>query len=155
MSETDSLHEEWRQVCKAQRQMAQAFPCYVPLMVFEDRFQWQYTDRWVIKFVLETWCAPARWHGSIVLFEDVPNTENQYGLPQKAHLPPSQWTPEHFQEARALLADVFGPILRPGDNSQKALDYTGPDCLHWVVPCDHLLDIRGVNGRQKSALVTS
>jgi hypothetical protein len=133
--------ESFKKKCAKQRGIAQRFPAYDRNMVLIDEYRWK-MGPWHLMFMLETWNKRRQvWHGSAAVLElightpveDVPEQRDlKYKLevPQEAWLATCSWEPEHFEQARYILAEVFGPILRPGDDHQQALETTGLWSLH-------------------------
>lgn len=125
---------EFKRQCIAHREVARRFPAYDKEMATLDDYHWILGD-WSLSFLLETWAKPV-WHGSVAVL-DVPykvNTIIRVDLPAPQPLWTKDWDEDHFKQARFLLAEMFGPILRPGDKSQHATDTVGPMALHWHVP---------------------
>ena len=44
------------------------------------------------------------------------------------------WERIHFEQARYILAECLGPLLRPGDSHQQAKETRGTVSLHWELP---------------------
>ena len=128
----------WRERCAEQRKIAEEYPAFDKRMVTVEEYQWN-LGPWRIIFCLEIWSAP-RWNASVSIQEEVAHETVELGNGQKAEIPQdamlmlSSWSPEHFEQAKFILGEVFGPILRPGDDHQKALEFHGLNALHWIVP---------------------
>ena len=124
--------------CRDQREIARRWPAYDPRMVGVEEFGWR-LGPWSLRFALEIWGEP-RWHGSAAVLEEIGSETLDIGngakvdVPQDALLAVSSWSPEHFEQARFILAETFGPILRPHDKFQPALETMGLWCMHWQIP---------------------
>lgn len=132
--------ERFRKKCVDQRKIAQRWPAYDRRMASVEEYGWR-LGPWTVRFMLETWKKPV-WHGSAAVIEQVGYqtvVPSKWGselieIPQDALLATKSWEPEHFQQARYILAEVFGPILRPGDKTQEALETLALWAMHWHVP---------------------
>ena len=123
--------------CEDQRRIAEKWPAYDPRMGMVEEYRWR-LGPWAVCFMLETWKRPT-WHGSAAILEEIAQqtvVPSKWGsalveIPQDALLATASWVPEHYEQARFILAEVFGPILRPGDDQQEALETVGLWGLHW------------------------
>lgn len=57
-------------------------------------------------------------------------------IPQDALLAVKSWHPEHFEQARFLMAEMLGPYLTSGDKHQPAEEHEGLWALHHRVRYD-------------------
>ena len=131
-----TLEQEWKAHCARQRDIARFAPCYAPIQCVHPRYRWTREGRWHLTFTLETWCAPPVWHATVVLLEDLKGTENKWGMPEQGLLATSVWDIAQWDEARHLLADAMGEILRPNDDSQQAEEVVGLFGTHWRIVAD-------------------
>lgn len=128
----------WKQMCAEHRLIAERWPAYDRAMVTVEDY-WFKLGPWRIGFCLEIWAKPM-WVGSTSIqeqigYETVELTNKQkIEVPQDALLSISSWTPEHFEQARFILGETFGPILRPNDPHQAALEFSGLMTFQWRVP---------------------
>lgn len=128
----------WKERCAEQRKIAETYPAFDKRMVTVEEYRWT-LGPWTIMFMLEIWDKPV-WRASVSIQEQIAyetvELENKAKIevPQDALLAVSSWVPEHFEQARFILGEVFGPILRPGDDHQKALEFQGLMCLQWIIP---------------------
>lgn len=128
----------WKQMAEDHRKIAEEYPAFSRAMVNVEDY-WFKLGPWRIGFMLEIWSAPM-WVGSAsiqeqIAFETVEMENGQkIEVPQDALLAVSSWTPEHFEQARFILGEVFGPILRPADDHQPALEFRGLMTMQWRVP---------------------
>jgi hypothetical protein len=133
----------WKERCADQRKIAEEYPAYDPRMALVEEYQFN-IGPWRLVFYLEVWGKKPMWHGGAsiqeqVAYETVTITEGMYAgtkmeVPQDALLAVSSWMPEHFEQARYILAEVFGPILKPGDKFQPAEETRGLFTLQWRTP---------------------
>jgi len=129
----------FKRKCEEQRKLAERYPAYDSRMGMVEEYGWR-LGPWSLRFCLETWKRPV-WHGSAAIFEEVGAetvVPSKWGsqvveIPQDALLATTSWVPEHYQQARFILAQIFGPILRPGDQQQGALETVALWGLHWHV----------------------
>ena len=125
--------DRFKKKCEDQRKLAEKWPAYDKRMAFVEDYRWQ-MGPWALAFMLETWGKEPVWHGSAAVVELVGHTTVDHKLrmevPQEALLATTSWDPEHFRQARYILAEVFGPILRPGDKHQPALETKALWALH-------------------------
>lgn len=137
--------DKFKAKCRDQRRIAERWPAYDKRMGTVEEYACQ-LGPWHLVFLLEVWDEPAMWHGSAAILEQIGTQsvkfeQNNWGfkagtiaeIPQDALLSIQSWVPEHFEQARFILAEVFGPILRPGDDHQQAEETTGLWALHWRV----------------------
>lgn len=99
---------------------------------------------WRAIFLLATYLPKSEWQGSVSLLEQVgykrviiPDGKFKGGWfdrPDDEYLPLKQWEREHWEQARFILAELFGDIIRPGDNSQRAVEVDSENVLAWRVP---------------------
>lgn len=128
----------WKDKCAEQRKIAKQWPAYDKRMITCEEYQFA-IGPWHLVFCLEIFSKPA-WVGSAsiqeeVAYETVTGAHGEkFEVPQDALLAVSSWHSEHFEQARFILAEVFGDILRPGDKHQPALEKRGLMTLQWVVP---------------------
>lgn len=130
----------FKKKCEDQRRIAEKWPAYDRRMAAVEEYCWT-MGPWRLIFMLETWSKPV-WHGSASVQEEIGTqtiVQSKWGseaveIPQDALLATQSWHPEHFEQARFILAEVFGPILRPGDDHQRALETVGLMALHHQVP---------------------
>jgi hypothetical protein len=119
----------WKEMAMDHRKIAAAYPCYDRRMISVEDY-WFKLGPWRIGFCLEIWSLPM-WVGSASIQEQIGyetielEGKGKIEVPQDALLSISSWTPEHFEQARFILGETFGPILRPGDDHQQALEYRG------------------------------
>jgi hypothetical protein len=125
--------QAFRRKCAKQRKLATRYPAYDKNMAFVEEYRWR-MGPWSLCFQLESWRQPAVWHGSAAVMEQIGyetlDLEGRIEVPQDALLATSSWSPEHFEQARYILATIFGPLIRPGDDHQDALESTGLWALH-------------------------
>ncbi len=128
----------WRQMCADHRAIAERWPAYDRRMVSVEDY-WFKLGPWRIGFCLEIWNKPI-WVGSVSIQEQIGyetvelNNKARIEVPQDALLSISSWVPEHFEQARFILGELFGPILRPNDPHQAALEFSGLMTFQWRVP---------------------
>lgn len=131
--------ETFKAKCADQRKIAQRYPAYDRRMGTVQEFHWR-LGPWSLMFMLEVWKKPYHWHGSAAImeqigYETVTGTLGmKYEVPQDALLATKEWIDEHYEQARFILGEVFGDILRPGDKHQPATEYIGLTAMHWLVP---------------------
>jgi hypothetical protein len=124
--------------CEDQRRIATKWPAYDARMAGVDVFGWL-LGPWSLRFMLEVWQKPFVWHGSAAILEQIGYTTEtgklgmKYEVPQDAMLSTSSWVEEHKEQARFILAEIFGEILRPNDKFQPANETIGLLCMHWHV----------------------
>ena len=135
-----SFVDQWdiarfKKKCVDQRRIAEQWPAYDRNMALVDEYRWR-LGPWALSFMLEVWAEPV-WHGSAAILETIGYTtvdpKWRTEIPQDALLSINSWVPEHFEQARFILAEIFGPILKPGDQHQPALETKGVMALHWHV----------------------
>jgi hypothetical protein len=128
----------WRERAAEHRAIAEKWPAYDKRMVTVTDYRFE-LGPWHVTFILEIWKEPV-WVGSVSIQEQIgfETIKIQHGhkieIPKEALLAISSWSPEHFEQARFILGEVFGPILRPGDDHQPALEFKGLMTLQWRVP---------------------
>lgn len=129
--------EGFKRQCVEQRALALRYPAYDKGMAQVEEYHWRLGD-WSLGFMLETWGDPL-WHGSAAVL-DVPYKTDptlRLEVPKPQPLFIDDWDADHFAQARFLLAEMFGPIIRPGDNSQRAQEALGALAMHWYVRHDY------------------
>lgn len=124
----------WKEKCADQRKIAEEWPAYDPKMLGVEEYGWK-IGPWSVRLTLDIWKKPYMWHASAaivehVAYETVTVNEGIYKgvsmeVPQDALLAVSSWVEEHHQQARFLLNEMLGPILRPDDKQQQALEHDG------------------------------
>lgn len=136
--------EVWPKLCERLRAIARQNPSMSP----DDALRTQHSQKvgpYNIWFSLELWPRTPVWHGSVSILEKIGEQDVKLALggeesvvqvPEEGILSVSHWTEQHYQAARDLLGDVFGPILRPRDDSQQVLEQKGNFGLHWVLKAD-------------------
>ena len=132
--------DEFKTRCVTQREFAERHPAYTKTMWRDRNYHWS-VGGWGCCFMLETWGEVPLWHGSVSILEDNYQTIDcklRLEVPRARLLPTCDWDRDHFDQARFLLAEMFGPIIRPNDNSQRAMDTTGLYGLHWTVDYDRV-----------------
>jgi len=128
----------WKRMCADHRAIAERWPAYDKRMVGVEDY-WFKLGPWRICFMLEIWDKPL-WVGSVSIQEQIGyesvGLENggRIEVPQDAMLAISSWVPEHFEQARFILGELFGPILRPGDDHQPAMEFQGLMTFQHRVP---------------------
>lgn len=125
---------KWKEQCADQRKVAETYPAYDARMSSVDEFGWK-LGPWSLRLVLEIWQKPFLWHASAAIFEHIAyeTVTIDQGLykgakvevPQDALLALSSWHEEHHEQARFVLNEILGPILRPGDKHQPAEEFDG------------------------------
>lgn len=138
--------QEWKAKCQQQRTIARFAPCYTPVACLDPCYRWSREGRWHLSLTLETWCAPPVWHATAALLEDLKHSDNEWGMPEQGLLATQVWDTEQQEQARHLLADAMGEILRPNDESQQAEEIKGLFCLHWRIFVDMPI-LQFLNGR--------
>lgn len=129
----------WKKMAEDHRRIAATYPAFDRQMVSCVEDYYFKLGPWRVGFMLEVWSKPV-WVGSTSIQEQIGyetvelNNKQKIEVPQDALLSITSWTPEHFEQARFILAGVFGPILRPGDDHQPALEYRGLMTFQWRVP---------------------
>jgi len=133
----------WKEKCEDQRKIALTYPAYDPKMATVREYQFN-IGPWRIVFYLEVWDKKPMWVGGASIqehvgYETVTVDSGLYkGLraevPQDALLATSSWVSEHFEQARFILAEVFGDILKPGDKFQPAQEAIGLFTMQWRTP---------------------
>lgn len=128
----------WKKTCEDHRKIAERWPAYDRRMINVEEYKME-LGPWRLVFCLEIWNKPM-WHGSASIQEQIayetvtgPSGE-KLEVPQDALLAISSWVPEHYEQARFILAEMFGPILRSGDKHQPAQEFIGLFTLQWRVP---------------------
>lgn len=140
--------EAFKAKCSDQREVAKRWPAYDRRMGLCEEYGWQ-LGPWLLTFCLEVWRPQAVWHGSAAVTEEIWQTvigktatrgpiskPIKYEVPVRALLDSKDWILEHKEQARFILAEVFGDILRPGDAHQPATEIMGPWTMHWYIPHD-------------------
>jgi hypothetical protein len=126
---------KWKERCAEQRKIAETYPAYDLRMSSVDEYGWT-LGPWSLRLVLEIWQKPFMWHASAAIVEQIGyesvtlNSRQKVELPQDALLSVSAWVPEHYEQARFVLAEMLGPALRPNDDSQRAEEYLGLWAMH-------------------------
>lgn len=123
--------------CEDQRKIANRWPAYDPRMGTVEEYQW-FMGPWHLTFMLETWTKRPMWHGSAACIVQVGTRTVKMGKfkveePRDDFLDIRRWEPEHYEQARFILAEVFGPIIRPNDDNQRVQERTGAWGLHHYV----------------------
>lgn len=131
--------EHWKRTCKEARGLARRYQCYQPDLIRHPIFRGK-VGPYSICFTCNTWETPATYVGSIAVLEQIGwQTGKLWGMPagveipQDAMLAVESWSKEHFDAARELLSDLFGDILKPNDDSQRAIENRGLMALSWTV----------------------
>lgn len=130
--------ERFKKICADMRAIAKRYPAYDGRMCDVEEYG-RTIGPWSVRFTLEVFATPI-WHGSAAIIEQIGyQTETgtlgmKYEVPQDALLSVSSWHPEHHEQARYILAEIFGDILRPADDHQPAKEHIGLWCMHWQVP---------------------
>jgi hypothetical protein len=125
--------------CADQRKIALEWPAFDRRMGACEEFHWT-MGPWSLTFCLEIWRDKPTWHGSAAVVEEIGyetvtgNLGMKYEVPKDALLSTSSWTNVHKEQARFVLAEVFGDILRPGDKFQPANEVLGLWAMHHLVP---------------------
>ncbi len=133
---TTPPEQQWKAECAQHRIIAQLAPCYTPIACVHPRYRWSWGERWHLTLTLETWSDPPVWHTTAALLEDLIGSENEWGMPEQGLLATQAWDVTQWEEARHLLADALGEILRPNDDSQEAEEIKGLFGLHWRIKAD-------------------
>ncbi len=130
----------WKEQCEEQRKVALTYPAYDVKMGSVEEYGWK-LGPWSLRLVLEIWKRPYMWHGSAACiehigYETVTADEGMYKgakfeIPQDALLATRSWEPEHLQQARYILGELFGSILTPGDKHQLVQETLGLWAMHW------------------------
>ena len=111
-----------------------------------EEYHWR-VGPWGLGFMLETWerkpleddpLPPGPlWHGDVMIREETDyrtiDVHRRIEVPQFHLLSIQEWEPTHYEQAKFLLAEMFGPILRSGDQHQGALQILGSTAMHWYV----------------------
>ena len=131
--------DNWRERVESQRKIALQWPAYDKRMSAVEEYGFK-LGPWSLRLVLEIWKKPYVWHASAAIFEQVayetvafdqgPMKGAKVEVPQDALLAVSSWVPEHVEQARFILGEVLGPILRPGDEHQRAEEFFGLWAMH-------------------------
>ncbi len=134
--------EKWQLRCAEQRAVAQQWPAYDRRMSSVDEYGFK-IGPWSLRLVLEIWRKPYIWHSSAAIFEQIGYESvnidkgfyagSKVEVPQDALLAVTSWVPEHFEQARYLMAEALGPELKAGDKFQAAEEHQGLWALHWNV----------------------
>src|SRR5260221_10131616 len=126
-----ATYREWQNLCSQKREFALTHPLrhekliVLPEFHFTQRsFHLPYVE-WHIRFGLHGWAQPKYWEASITLVTDYPDTENKFGEPDKGTPFFINWEPEQKKEARLMLNDVFGDIIRYADDNQRVFVFEG------------------------------
>jgi len=139
--------EAFKADCIAHRLLADAWPVTDTRMVQNRDYHWK-VGRWRLTFMQDAWPEVVSkwksgvWHGSASVYDEVGHRtlievkKQRIEAPYDKWLSTDEWEPHHFDEARFLLATMFGPIIRPKDNSQRAVETRAFKALHWQVPVD-------------------
>jgi hypothetical protein len=132
----------WKKQCEHHRHISQTWPAYDPRMSGVEEYGWK-LGPWSLRLVLEIWNKPYWWHASAAILEEVgretvpfdrgPLAGSKAEVPQDALLAVSSWHPEHFEQARYIMAEMLGPELKAGDKFQSAEERRGLWALHWRV----------------------
>ena len=135
----------WQRMCQDARNIAREYPAYDYRMMMCEEYARQ-LGPWYTIFALETFLKKPCWVGSASILEQVgerrivipdgPLKGGFYDAPKDEYLTIAQWEPEHFEQARFLLAELFGELIRPGDDSQRCEETALPQMhtMIWQVP---------------------
>lgn len=125
---------KWKERCADQRKVAETYPAYDKRMITCEEYQWK-LGPWHLCLTLNIWKKPFVWNASAAIFEQIayetvtvndgPHKGLKMEVPQDALLAMSSWVEEHHQQARYILNEMLGPVLRPGDKQQQAVEYDG------------------------------
>jgi len=130
--------KRWKHKCEEQRRIALKWPAFDKRMLTCEEYHFS-IGPWQLVFCLEIFDKPM-WVGSASIQEQIAYETytgehgERFEVPQDALLSVSSWVPEHFEQARYILAEVFGDILRPGDKFQPAKETEGLFTFQWRVP---------------------
>lgn len=137
--ETLEHYREWIEGCKKRREWVLTHPLQHPRMIVlpqylfkQKSFHLPYVE-WHVRFGLHTWARPPFWEASITMITDYPDTENKFGLPDEGTPFFINWTHDQKKEARNMLNDVFGPIIRHADDTQRL--YVTEGSTHLLIKC--------------------
>jgi hypothetical protein len=130
--------DAFKKDCENHRVLAKFSPVVDKNMVLWPEYHWR-LGRWHLAFMKEVWRRPV-WHGSVTVFDEVGHrlvdVKRRLEVPHDEWLTTTDWEPKHLDQARFLLAQMFGPILRPNDKHQPALETRAFKALHWHIPVD-------------------
>ena len=133
----------WAKACEDARKVARTWPAYNVKMILCQEYA-RYLGPWRIIFCLQTFMPKPSWMGSASIVEHVADKRivipdgkykgGYFDAPDDEYLPLKQWEKEHFEQAEFLLAEMFGELIRPGDNSQRCDRAELDHVLLWAVP---------------------
>lgn len=133
----------WKVACEDARRIAKQWPAYHPRMIMVEEYQ-RRLGPWRTIFCLETYLPRPCWTGSASILEQVAERRivipsgrlkgGYFDAPDDDYLMVKQWEPQHFEQARFLLAELFGELIRPGDNNQRCEESQSDHLLVWRVP---------------------
>jgi hypothetical protein len=129
--------DTFKKKCREQREIARKYPAYDRRMATCEDYSWK-LGPWSLTFCLEVWREPLVWHGSAAIIEQIGYQSVEWGktraeIPQDALLSTSSWVEDHREQARFILGEIMGDILRPGDDRQRALEILGLWAMHHIV----------------------
>lgn len=132
----------WQKLCEDQRRIALKWPAYDPRMSGVEEYGFR-LGPWSLRLLLEIWAKSYWWHASAacihqvgyetVPFDSGPLAGSRVEVPQDALIAVQSWEPEHFEQARYLMAEMVGPYLKAGDKFQPAEERRGLWALHWKI----------------------
>lgn len=132
----------FERICEDQRRIALRYPAYDRRMSGVEEYGTK-IGPWSLRLLLETWTKPYWWHASAACFHQVgyetvpfdlgPLAGARVEVPQDALIAVQSWEPEHYEQARYIMAQLLGPYLKPGDKFQPAEERRGLWALHWKV----------------------
>ena len=141
----ETARAAWLRKCEQQRKIAQTALCTHPKLAYLPCYRWQQVSfenqhkLWSFCLVLETFTRPYQWHVSISVIADIPSTENEFGLPEQGSPFTEHWSDDDRKEAREMISEVLGSLLRHSDDSQIVMVQQGLSALHFMVayegPC--------------------
>lgn len=139
MGWTEEQRQEWRDACQRQRIIARTCLCADAAQSLDPQYTVRHhmeDQEWAVGLTLELINFQPVWHGWVSVLQDLPMQRGTWGAPERRYLPTHLWQREHFDNARDLLGDVFGPLIRPKDDQQEAHESKGNTSLHWLIPFD-------------------
>jgi hypothetical protein len=133
---TSAEYEEFKRRCERQREVARTAPCYHPGMAVMDCYEFA-LGPWTMRLTLDRFITPSTWHGSISYMQEIGSHQVRdeqghvlFDAPEEGMMRAEQWDNDIYQNARDLMGDLFGPLIR-GEH-QQVMEARLGFCLHWM-----------------------
>lgn len=122
----------WQRICEEQREIALKWPAFDPGMIGVEEYRF-ILGPWRLCMLLEIWQKPYLWHTTACCVHQVgfQTVGLKLEVPEDRLIGIREWLPEHFEQARFLMAHMLGPYLRSGDKFQQVQESQDPIELHW------------------------